>query len=163
MTHLTAFSDLERELSSTRRLLARLPDSVTDWAPHSRSASLMGLANHVADLPNRGTAILISDEVDVASRPPSAPAFTRDDLITRFDLACGRLMAALAAMTTETLDRTWTLRLGPTVLLAGPKRDLLRIVAINHLVHHRAQLGVYLRMLDIAIPGMYGPSADEPS
>ena len=155
------FADFVAEHAATRRLLERFPDPRADWRPHAKSRTLAELSTHVADIPNRGVSILSTEEVDVTKRQPMTPLTTREALVAHHDASVSRLETALRGVDYPALAANWTMRAGPQVLVSAPRRLLLRRVMMSHLVHHRAQLGVYLRLLDIAIPGMYGPSADE--
>jgi len=155
------FPELERELAKTRRLLERFPDDQAGWQPHPKSRSLASLASHIASL-GIGAELLQTDEIDVSARPVLVVHDTAGQLLTLFDERAGALRAALRETTAERLDQTWTLRIGPQVLLAQPRRVTFREMVINHFIHHRAQLGVYYRLLDVAVPATYGPSADEP-
>jgi uncharacterized damage-inducible protein DinB len=154
--------DLERELASTRRLLERYPAGNGEWQPHEKSRKLSALATHVANVPHHGANILTTAEMDVASRPPQPPKDSAAELLDVFDAGATRLKASVADTNAAKLDEKWTMRAGPKVLVSEPRALLMRLMVINHLVHHRAQLGVYLRLLNVPIPGMYGPSADEP-
>lgn len=156
------FEDLEEELASTRRMLERYPDGSGDWRPHPRSRSLAELATHVAGLPGRGASIIATDGVDLAERTPRPSLDSREALLASFDDAVLGLRKALAAATDADLDGTWTMRAGPKVLVQGTKRLLLRRMVLSHMIHHRAQLGDAYRLLDVPVPGTYGPSADEP-
>ncbi|MBB4638353.1 DinB family protein [Longimicrobium terrae] len=156
-----AFPDLEQELATTRRVLERVPDEHLDWKPHEKSFALGGLAAHLANLLNWTTTVLTQDELDLATQGRQELPRTRDDILALFDGAAARLRPALAAATDDTLNGTWTLRMGDHVIMQMPRASVIRTVALNHMVHHRAQLGVYMRLLDIPVPAMYGPSADE--
>jgi uncharacterized damage-inducible protein DinB len=156
-----AFPDLEQELATTRRVLERVPDEHLDWKPHEKSFTLGGLAAHLANLLNWTTTVLTQDELDLATQGRQELPKTRDDILSLFDGAAARLGPAMAAATDETLNGTWTLRKGEYVVMQMPRASVIRTVALNHMVHHRAQLGVYMRLLDIPVPAMYGPSADE--
>ena len=157
-----AFGDLAHELASTRRILDRVPDGRHDWAPHAKSMTLGKLANHVADMPRFTLAIADRDELDLADKGFALPAAqTRAELLAHFDQGAAALTDAVARLDADALARTWTLRAGDHVILAMPRGALIRGMGINHLVHHRAQLQVYLRLLDVPVPGLYGPSADE--
>jgi len=158
----TLLIDLDREMASTRRLLERYPDGKGAWQPHDKSRPLSALATHVAAIPNQGAAILTTTEMDVATRQPQPPKDSAKELLEAFDTAVARLKSALADVDAAKLDEKWTMRMGPRVLVSESRALLMRLMVINHLVHHRAQLGVYLRLLNVPIPGMYGPSADEP-
>jgi uncharacterized damage-inducible protein DinB len=155
------FADFAVEHAATRRLLERFPDAHADWRPHERSRTLAELATHVAELPSRGAAILTTTELDAAAQRPLAPVTTAAELLALHNARVARLTEALVAADDATLSDEWVLRHGARVLIRGPKHLLLRTVMMSHLVHHRAQLGVYYRLLGVAVPGMYGPSADD--
>ena len=154
--------DLDREIASTRRLLERYPLGKGGWQPHDKSRTLSALATHVASIPNHGANMLTTAEMDVATRQPPPPKDSARELLEAFDTGVTRLKSAVADIDAGKLRENWTMRMGPRVLVSEPRALLMRLMVINHLVHHRAQLGVYLRLLDVPIPGMYGPSADEP-
>lgn len=143
-------------------MLERFPSEHDDWRPHEKSTPLARLATHIADIPNRGTAILETDEMDLSQRQPLPPLGSATELLALFDASIEKLRPAIAAADFATLQRPWTVRHGERVILAAPKGALLRTLMISHLIHHRAQLGVYYRMLGVPLPGLYGPSADEP-
>jgi uncharacterized damage-inducible protein DinB len=156
------FGDLEHELASTRRMLERFPSGKNDWRPHEKSRTLARLAAHVVELPGLGVAMLTTDELDMATRPRTAkPPETTAELLAAFDGNVQRLLPLVAAASSAQLARPWTMRHGDHVLFNQSRRDLFRAMMINHLVHHRTQLGLYYRMLDVPVPAMYGPSADE--
>jgi uncharacterized damage-inducible protein DinB len=155
------FEDLDQELASTRRMLERVPDDKGDWRPHEKSGSLAELATHVADLAGLGVMILETEELDALARPPRQTLRTSEEMLARFDQNVQRLRAALDGTDAARFEGEWTLRAGERVFAARPRRSLLRTMVLSHIVHHRAQLGVYLRLLDVPVPGMYGPSADE--
>ncbi len=154
--------DLDREIASTRRLLERYPAGKGAWQPHDKSRTLSALATHVANIPQHGAAILTTTEMDVTTRQPQPPKDSAAELLEAFDAGVARLKAAVAGTDTATLGEKWSMRAGPKVLVSESRALLMRLMVINHLIHHRAQLGVYLRLLNVPIPGMYGPSADEP-
>ena len=153
---------LDREIASTRRLLERYPLGKGGWQPHHKSRTLSALATHVASIPDHGANILTTAEMDVATRQPQPPKDSARELLEAFDTGVTRLKSAVADIDAGKLRENWTMRMGPRVLVSEPRAMLMRLMVINHLVHHRAQLGVYLRLLDVPIPGMDGPSADEP-
>ena len=155
------YADFTPEHASTRRMLQRYPDGKGDWRPHEKSRALAPLATHVADIVNRGTMVLETDGMDIAGREPIAPIDSAAGLIERFDTSVQRFTAALAAATDDALGRPWVIRHGSRVLFEQPRRVMLRTIMMSHLIHHRAQLGVYYRLLGIPVPGVYGPSADE--
>jgi len=156
------YADFANEHASTRRVLQRYPDGQGDWRPHEKSRALAPLATHVADIVNRGTMLLETDGVDVAGRQPVAPIDSAAGLVEYFDGGVSRFMTALGSVDLDALARPWALRRGSQVIIEAPKRTLLRTMMMSHLVHHRAQLGVYYRLLGVPVPGVYGPSADEP-
>ena len=155
------FIDIPLEHAATRKLLERVPDGSFDWRPHERSRSLGELATHVADLPNRGLSVLTSDGMDILQRVPVAPGATTAELLARHDESTTRLQAALDAASLGMLLAPWTMRRGSEVVVSAPRHLLVRRLMMSHLIHHRAQLGVYLRLLDVPLVGMYGPSADD--
>ena len=155
------FGDFAGEHLATRRTLERYPEGKGDWRPHDRSRTLAELASHVADLVNRGTLVLETEGLDVASRAPQPTMDSAPELLAHFDAGLRRLNAALATADIDRLNGDWAMRRGGQVLMVQPRRVLLRLMMMSHLVHHRAQLGVYYRLLGVAVPGAYGPSADD--
>jgi uncharacterized damage-inducible protein DinB len=160
--HLT-LGDLAHELAGTRRVLERVPLDKADWKPHPKSMSLGHLAMHIAFAPFYGTHMLAHPRFDMAAPMPPAPpmATTTAELLAAFDRTSGELMAALDAADDAKLGSSWEMTHGDTVLQSMPLSAALRSWVPNHLIHHRAQLTVYLRLLDVPVPGLYGPSADE--
>lgn len=158
---LPGYEDLEAELDATRRMLERFPDRHADWKPHEKSMSLARLATHVADMPNRGVMVLTEDELDVLTHERVAIRYSAEDLVDFFNEGIDELWVAVDRASDAALDALWTLRAGDRIIMAEPKRALLRHFMISHMIHHRAQLGVYYRLLGVPVPGMYGPSADE--
>lgn len=144
-------------------MLERFPTGHNDWRPHEKSMTLGRLAAHVAELPGFGTMIINTDGMDFSKREYVAKIYdTADELLAVFDEKVEALRPVLAAADSATLASLWTLRNGEQIFFTRPKGELVRGMMINHLVHHRAQLGVYYRMLGVPVPGSYGPSADEP-
>jgi uncharacterized damage-inducible protein DinB len=153
--------EFDEEMASTRRMLERVPEASLSWKPHEKSMTLGRLASHVADLPNRCVAI-IGTETFV--RPPDFKPFgaaSSQELLEHFDAASGAARSALTELREEQLPVLWTIRFGERVMASLPRAMALRRIFLNHLIHHRGQLSVYLRLLDVAVPGMYGPSADD--
>jgi uncharacterized damage-inducible protein DinB len=155
------YSDFEGEHAATRRLLERFPDAQHDWRPHEHSRTIAELATHVADIPTRGVSILTTSEMDAGARKPLAPLTTAAQLLAAHDANVAAQKAALASIDPATLTSEWTVRRGDQVVIRGPKYRMLRTVMMSHLIHHRAQLGVYYRLLGVPVPGMYAPSADD--
>ena len=155
------FPELDMELAVTRKILSIVPMERADWKPHPRSMSLGQLAVHVAQLPGFATEMA---SADVTPFDPAAwePAPVRDatELLALFDAEATKLRAALGALDHARLNGNWKMTMGDQAILDGQRSTMIRHMGINHLVHHRAQLGVYLRLLDVKIPGSYGPSAD---
>lgn len=153
--------EMEHEAVTTRKMLSRLPEDKYDWKPHEKSMTMQRLATHVAELPAWVSMVLTTDELDFASgdyKPEEIASNT--DLLAYFEKNLAGAKDQLAKTTYRQLEQPWTLRNGGQVYDVSPRFEVIRI-AYCQTVHHRAQLGVYLRLLDIPIPGSYGPSADE--
>jgi len=156
------FADLDHEIALTRVMLAAVPDGRDDWTPHAKSMTLGRLASHVAEIPSLVTTTLTTTDVDVATTAfGGATHADAAERLAAFDRGVAEMRATLAAATPESMEVAWALRAGDTVFLRAPRHALVRGLGVSHLVHHRAQLGVYLRLLDVRVPGMYGPSADD--
>lgn len=156
------FSDLDAEISTTRRMLERVPNGNEDWRPHPKSRTVGELANHVAQLPGFGILMLTSDDYDgLAGRRPEAKLTTSAERVKLFDELSATLKGMLQQLTWDRARSTWTLRLGDKIVFQAPRTNILRTVFVTHSAHHRAQLGVYLRMLETPVPWSYGRSADE--
>jgi uncharacterized damage-inducible protein DinB len=154
-------ADYDHEMGTTRRLLERLPDDRLSWKPHPKSMSLGGLATHLANIPHWGDTILNDASFDLASAPPNlAEKTSRDEILAAFDDTCRQ--------TRRSMDRTdaeyqslWTLERGGQQLFSVPRVAAFRSYVLHHVIHHRGQLSVYLRLTDVPVPAIYGPSADE--
>ncbi len=159
----TAFlAEFDHEMANTRRTLERVPDDRMDWRPHAKSRPLGGLAAHLAQLPGYLTRALRTESLDLAApRPPMPALATRADLLDAFDRLVAEARTAMAEATEEQWMHPWTFRNGDHVIFTLPRMAVARNMCLNHTIHHRAQLGVYLRLLDVPVPGVYGPSADE--
>ncbi|GAA0379500.1 hypothetical protein GCM10008933_08320 [Paenibacillus motobuensis] len=154
--------DALHELASTRRILACLPEEHMTWKPHVKSMTLGGLATHMINLLNWQVAIFLYPEFDLSTVPNRREAMTnRTDLLEEFDANVAKLEKLLDECDENMLSEEWTLRSGDKIILRQPRASALRTFGLSHMIHHRAQLTVYLRLLDIMVPGMYGPSADE--
>src|SRR6185312_15393971 len=154
---------LDDEAKTTRKMLSRVPDDKYDWQPHPKSMTIRRLATHVAELPSWITMTLTTSELDFANNPYEPEVINNTaGLMNYFErtLADGR--AYLEAAKEEQLADNWTLRNGDEIYSTSLKSEVLRM-AYSQIIHHRAQLGVYLRLLDVPIPGSYGPSADDMS
>jgi len=157
-----ALGDLQHEIDTTRAVLARLPAGRLTWKPHEKSMSLGELGGHVANILQWGLMTLQQDGYDMAAGSPSPPAPSSvEELLQRFDGLRAKLDPVLASASDEALGESWALRHGEHVVFSRPKLAVFRSFVISHMIHHRAQLGVYLRLLDEPVPAVYGPSADE--
>lgn len=155
------YEDFPAEWAVTRKVLDRYPDGKSDWRPHERSKSIGELATHVADIVNRGTAILRTDGMEVGARQAPPQLDSAKALVAYLETGLAKFNAALAATDFDQLAQPWAIRHGERIIVEQPRRVMLRQIMMSHLVHHRAQLGVYYRLLNLPVPGMYGPSADE--
>lgn len=154
--------EIKREASNTRRMLERLQDQHLLWKPHPKSYATVELAQHVSNIPVWITLILQSEGLDLASPLPKVEIVkTAHALLEFFDATLTKCLNAIDQAPEEELEQTWNLTKGDTTLMKAPRKIVMRYFALNHIVHHRGQLSVYLRMQDIPVPGMYGPSADE--
>lgn len=159
-----ALGDLVRECATTRRVLERAPLAEhAAWRPHARSMSLGDLCAHLANIPNWGVVTLATEGLDFAGpMPPRAPIpTTAEELVAVWDDQVSKFTAALDAADDAALGTTWTARSGEHVAFAMPRSAVLRQLVVSHMIHHRAQLAVYLRLLDVPVPAIYGNSADE--
>ena len=155
-------AELKHESSMTKKMLEKVPMDKKDWKPHERSMTLGHLATHVADTPHWASTIIHIDDFDFMKDYKMNPdANTPEELIATFQLHLDKAIADLNNMSDEDFNKPWTVRRGEQVMFSLPKKVSMRGWAFNHLVHHRGQLSVYLRLLNVPVPGMYGPSADE--
>ena len=155
--------EFDHEMATTRKLLERVPEQKFEWKPHAKSMTLGGLATHVANIVWWGEITLDRPEIDLEETPQATPAGSRAELLTTFDRNVAATRALLAGKSDAELMAPWSLKQGRQTFFTMPKAVVWRSFVMNHLVHHRAQLGVYLRMNDVPLPAMYGPSADEAS
>ncbi len=155
----------KKEAAGTRKALERVPFDKADWAPHEKSMTLGRLAGHIAEMQAWGVSILTSDEFDMAppdGEPYKSPVHeSTDDVLAAFDQGAAAIEAALPGVSDEAWVEHWSLKSGGEELIGGPRGEFFAMLVINHVIHHRGQLTVYLRLCDVAVPGMYGPSADE--
>jgi uncharacterized damage-inducible protein DinB len=157
--------EFDHEMTTTRKVLECVPEGKGDWKPHPKSMTLGRLAGHLVELPGWGATTLTSTELDFAPVGGTAwsPTFftTRAATLKLFDENVAIARAALQKVADADLMVPWSLKSGGKTLMTMPRIAVIRSMVMNHIIHHRAQLGVYLRLLDIAIPGSYGPSADD--
>jgi uncharacterized damage-inducible protein DinB len=155
--------ELDMEAKTTRKMLSRVPDDKYDWQPHPKSMTIRRLATHVAELPSWITMTLTSSELDFASSPYKPEVINNTaELMNYFEKTLADGKAHLEGAKDEQLSDNWTLRNGEEIYSTSPKSEVLRMT-YSQIIHHRAQLGVYLRLLDVPLPGSYGPSADDMS
>ena len=158
-------SQFDHEMATTRAVLSRVPEASAPWKPHPKSAALGALAQHITNLVGFGPLIIQQTERDV--NPPGGPPrvsavfTTTSALLAGFDANRAATRDALATATDEVLMVPWALKNGGKVLFSMPRAAVLRSFLISHVIHHRGQLSVYLRLLDVPLPPIYGPSADE--
>jgi uncharacterized damage-inducible protein DinB len=158
--------EFEFEMASTRKTLERVPTAKFDWKPHEKSFSMGRLAVHIAEIPGWIGTTLNSDSLDfapVGGAPYSPPKInTMEEVLAMFDKNVADGKAGLATVTDETLAQPWSLLKGGVNLMTMTKLVVVKSFVLKHAIHHRAQLGVYLRLNDIPVPSIYGPTADEP-
>lgn len=154
-------AELEQEAAATRRLLGSVPSDKLDWRPHEKSMSLGELAFHIAGLPGGISALLEQDSWDVAttSFKPPQPKST-EEIVKRFDSALDEAKTRMNNLTDAAARSNWSMVKGAQEMFTIPKIGVVRTMMFNHLYHHRGQLSVYLRLLDVPVPPTYGPSAD---
>ncbi len=160
----TLLPELDQEMASTRKTLERIPENRFTWKPHEKSFSMIDLATHVANVPGWGTMTITSDSFDVA--PGGVPiknsaAASVKELLEKLDTGVAAARAALEGASDEHLLAPWSLLGNGQTYFTLPRVTVLRSFVMNHLIHHRAQLGLYLRLNDVAVPAIYGPSADD--
>lgn len=154
--------EFDHEMSVTRVMLAAVPDARADWQPHARSRTLGGLAAHLANLPAWVVAVLQQDALDLAEPGPAAqlPFESMAATIARFDALVVASRRALVETPDAALLAPWTLKQGGHTVFTMPRGGVFRTWVMSHMIHHRGQLSVYLRLLDVPVPSVYGPTAD---
>lgn len=153
-------TEYDQEMANTRKALERVPTDKWDWKPHPKSGSLGWMASHIATLPHFAVTTVKTSEFEIEGsvRPKvDSPS----DLLRVFDEQRQKGRDAIASISDEQLRETWTLKWKGKTLFSLPKYNVIRVMCFNHIIHHRAQLTMYLRTLDVAVPALYGPSADE--
>jgi uncharacterized damage-inducible protein DinB len=157
-------AELQREAATTRKLLERVPEDSLAWKPHEKSMTLGRLAGHIAELPSLIVPAVTQDELDFAAGTfVSFTPTSVGELVEKLDKTVAAAVEALKQpIDEESLFKPWRLRSGEQVFFEAPRLAAIRSFAINHFIHHRGQLSVYLRLLDVPLPPIYGPTADEP-
>lgn len=158
----TLLPEFEEEMKNTRKLLECIPDGKLDTKPHPKSMTLAQVATHTAQIPGWTKHLLDQDVLDLPPDMKPSVAGSRAELLAMFDQGVADARGRIRAASDAYWQTTWTFKVGGETLLSMPRASVMRSLIMNHLIHHRAQLGVFLRLHDVAIPGMYGPSADEP-
>jgi uncharacterized damage-inducible protein DinB len=154
--------DYDAEMKNTRTTLERIPADKPDFKPHEKSMPCGRLAVHVATLPRFGATILTTPELNMATTKfPTLVFESREKLLADFDALAAETRSHLASATDEQLKQNWRLAWGDKVIVDAPRSTLYRTMFLNHMIHHRAQLGVYLRLNNLPVPPLYGPSADD--
>ncbi|HXL56925.1 MAG TPA: DinB family protein [Chitinophagaceae bacterium] len=154
--------ELKHESANTRKMLERVPTDKLSWKPHEKSYTLGRLATHIAALPAWIGRTINLDEFDLAKNQiQPVIAGNTEGILKIFDDSLATNIPILESASDDILNTNWTFRRGDHIIFTMPRKVVLRNMAFNHTVHHRAQLSVYLRLLDVPVPGMYGPSADE--
>lgn len=157
--------EFDNEMANTRKSLERVPFDKADWRPHPKSPTLIWLASHVANIPSWTSITLGQDSLDInppgEKRPAAAPPASREELLAAFEKNRASAREAIEKASDADFMKPWSLLNGGKTVMTLPKVAVMRGFVMNHLIHHRAQLGVYLRMNDVPVPALYGPSADE--
>ena len=153
--------EFDQEAETTRKMLACIPDDKYDWKPHEKSMTIRRLATHIADIPTWMDMAVYTDELNFANNDHKEPVINNTrELLSFLEDSLTKGRAALVAAKAEKLDEPWTMRNGEQIYVVCTRGELIR-TSFNQITHHRAQMGVFLRLLNVPIPGSYGPSADE--
>jgi uncharacterized damage-inducible protein DinB len=153
--------EFDQEMASTRKMLARLPENKLDYKPHEKSMRLDRLAGHISEMPGWIAMLPGQDKLEIPPDWKPSVASSKEQILGVFDGNVTNGRAALAEMSDEEFGKNWSLIFNGHVAFTMPKLAVVRNVVMNHIIHHRAQLGVYYRLVDVPVPGMYGPSADD--
>ncbi len=155
-------AEFDHECKGTRKMLERVPEDKFPWKPHHKSMSLAHLTGHIAEMPGWAASVMGTEELDFAKMghyKPTVPE-THEELLAAFDKNVGDFKQAMADQSDESFLVTWTLRNGEHVITSMPRVSAIRGFVLSHTYHHRGQLSVYLRLLDVPLPQVYGPTAD---
>lgn len=153
--------EFDHEMENTRKSLERVPEDKFSFKPHAKSMTLGALATHLATINHWAEAILGRDSFDVSAAPPNPELKSRAEVLAAFDKNTAIARKAIADATDADLLTPWTLTAGSNTVFTMPRVAVVRNFLLNHTIHHRAQLGIYLRLNDVPVPSIYGPSADE--
>jgi uncharacterized damage-inducible protein DinB len=155
--------EFDHEMTTTRTVIERVPEDKFGFKPHEKSMTAGRLASHIAEMPNWAVTGITTESLDVAAGMKPFVATSRAELLGAFDKAVAGARTAIAGASDETFFQNWSLKNGDKTLMTMPKIAVVRSFVINHIIHHRGQLSVYLRELNVPVPSIYGPSADEGS
>lgn len=155
-------AEFQHEAGTTRKMLERVPQDSLAWKPHEKSRTLGEIAAHIANLPGVFITTLDRDEFDRYEYKPAAAVDSVSDILETFDRNIASALAMLKTLPDERLLASWRYKYGEQVIFEMPRLAVIRLMALNHLIHHRGQLSVYLRLLNVPLPSVYGPTADEP-
>ena len=160
----TILPEFDNEMATTRRTLERIPEGKSDWKPHEKSMTLGRLAGHIAELPGMAARALLSDSLDVqasGARPQPLVMTLQKQLLGEFDRNVATARQAISGASDQDLMKSWTMLAGGKTVFSLPRTAVLRTFFLAHVIHHRGQLSVYLRLNNVPVPAIYGPSADE--
>jgi uncharacterized damage-inducible protein DinB len=161
----TILPQFDHEMALTRKVLERIPENNLGWAPHPKSFTMIALAAHLAFIPTMGLRAITTESYDIApvgGEPRRPPVLnSRPEVLAAFDENVTTLRAALAGVSDESMLEPWSLLAGGKPRFTMPRVGVIRGIVLSHMIHHRGQLTVYLRLCDVPIPSIYGPSADE--
>ncbi len=160
MTH-ALLGEFDHEMQNTRRTLERVPEDKLTWKPHEKSFSMGALATHLASINHWVAAVFSSDSFDVSTAPKNPELKSRQELLAAFDRNAADARQKISTATDAQLTKPWSLMAGPKEIFKLPRIAVLRGFILNHTIHHRGQMTVYLRLNDVPVPSIYGPSADE--
>ena len=155
--------EFDEEMKNTRKMLECVPDHALEYRPHPKSMPMGRLATHIAEIPSWTTSAIDHEVLEMPADFKPRLAQSRQELLEIFDKSVAEARGKIAGASDEHWRKTWTFKFAGQTLMSMPRSVVMRSMIMNHLIHHRAQLGVFLRLKDVAIPGMYGPSADEPN
>ncbi len=155
--------EFDHEMATARKVIERVPEDKFAYKPHDKSMSMGRLASHIAEMPNWATSGITLDALDLASGYKPFEAASNAELLAAFDKSVAGARAAIAGASDETFMKNWSLKNGDQTLMTMPKIAVVRTFVMNHVIHHRGQLSVYLRLNNVPVPSIYGPSADEGS
>jgi uncharacterized damage-inducible protein DinB len=153
--------EFDNEMQNTRKILARVPDERLGYKPHDKSMSLGRLATHIAELPNWAVITIDQDVLDMQPGYKPHIATSQAEVLEIFDKNVASAREKIASASDEHWGEIWTFKFNGETIMAMPRTAVMRSVVMNHLIHHRGQLSVFLRLNELEVPGMYGPSADE--